>query len=196
MRSRSRAVPRERGAGDGDKNVEWLTRPLLTIQSAGNGDPERAPNAMALRTICWWKREPSDAGSRPISRKSYPLLASVWIASSLRLFDFRDDLYGVRSGLGRPAPHRPPRPILDHRLGSSSLFGTDLRRCLLLVIEMDHGRRDMPRTREQTNQSGSKLPARACIHRYEQTLDTGRERRRTVPGHCGAFLDRIRNVLT
>src|SRR4051794_1613926 len=36
-----RAMPREECAGDGDKNVERPTRPLLTIQSAGNGNPER-----------------------------------------------------------------------------------------------------------------------------------------------------------
>src|SRR5215211_1752078 len=37
-----RTVPREECAGDRDKNVERPTWPLLTIRSAGNGNPKRA----------------------------------------------------------------------------------------------------------------------------------------------------------
>ena len=186
-----RAVPREECAGNRDKNVERPTWPLLAIRSAGNGDPERAIErggaaddlvVEAGRLRC---RLAAD-------HQEIITVACLGLDRALvRLLDFRDDLDRVRSGLGGTCLVALVSRRLDHRLGSPSLFGADLRRCFLLVVEMDHGRRDVPRTRKQTDQPGRKLPAWACIDRDEQALDAGHEPRLAVPRHRDAILDRL-----
>ena len=158
-------------AGDRNKDVERPARSLLTIRPAGNGDPERAiERGGAAQDL--------DVEARSLRRRlpadHQEIIAVARLGADrafVRPLDFRDDLDRFRSGLGRPRLLAFIGRRLHHRLGPSRLFGADLRRCFLLVVEMDHGRRNVPRARKQTDQPGRKLPARAGIDRDEQALD-------------------------